>query len=71
MTVKHESLTYQKVKLCIFERIMPGDHVTPGLSPRFTDRFDGPYKLAGHYYSRKDLLKIQDQSGNVMKPVHI
>ena len=47
------------------------DHVTPGLFPRFTDRFDGPYKLSGYHHGRKDLLKIQDQSGNVMKPVNI
>ena len=47
------------------------DHVTPGSSPRFTNYFDGPYKLVGYYHGRKDLLKIQDQSGNVMKPVNI
>ena len=47
------------------------DHVSPGLSPRFTNRFDGPYKLVGYYHGRKDLLKIQDQSGNVMKRVNI
>ena len=47
------------------------DHVSPGLSPRFTNRFDGPYKLVGYYHGRKDSLKIQDQSGNVMKPVNI
>ena len=47
------------------------DYVTPGLFPCFTDRFDGPYKLVGYYYGRKDLLNIQDQSGNVMEPVDI
>ena len=47
------------------------DHVTPGLFPHFTHRFDGPYKLVGYYYGQKDLLKIQDQFGNVMKPVNI
>ena len=48
------------------------DHVvTPGLSARFTNRFDGPYKLFCYYHGRKDLLKIQDQSRNVMKAVNI
>ena len=46
------------------------DHVTPGLSPCFTNGFDGPYKLFGYYYGQKDLLKIQDQSGNVMRQVN-
>ena len=46
------------------------DHVTPGLPPCFTNGFDGPYRLFGYYYGQKDLLKIQDQSGNVMKQVN-
>ena len=47
------------------------DHVTPGLAHCFTSHFDRPYKLGGYYYGRKDSLKIQDHSGNVMKPVYL
>ena len=55
MTIKQES---SEGKTVYIEK----DHVTPGLSPHFTDCFDGPYKLLGYYHGQKDLLKIQDQS---------